>query len=243
MEDTFTVYPAIDLRHGQVVRLAQGDPQRQKVYGNDPAVVARRWLESGALWLHVVNLDGAFGEPEKANHAALEAICREASFRANIQFGGGLRTLEDIQRAFTAGASRVVLGTLAAEQPELATQAVALFGDEHVALGVDVRGGRIRLRGWMEESSMDPAVLGRSFYQMGVRACVFTNIARDGLGQGVDVETSQQFARETGLAVIASGGVATLDDVRCVRQAGLSGVIIGRALYEGTIDLKDAISL
>ena len=240
---SFTVYPAIDLRGGKVVRLVQGDPQRQTVYSDDPAGVARRWIDCGAHWLHVVNLDGAFGEPGQANQVALRAILREAAGKANIQFGGGLRSLDDIQHAVAAGVDRVILGTLAVEQPDLAAQVVGQYGAERVALGVDVRDGRIRLRGWTQESFIDPLALSLSFYQMGVRVCIYTNIARDGVWQGVDVEAAQDFACQSGLAVIASGGAAALEDVQQARQAGLSGVIIGRALYDGMLSLKEALNV
>ena len=242
----FIIYPAIDLRRGQVVRLAQGDPQRQTLYANDPAEVASRWLADGAGWLHVVNLDGAFGESGQANQAALQAILREAQScrpAARVQFGGGLRSLRDIEKALTAGADRVVLGTLAVEDPQLTGQAVHAFGAARFVLGVDLRDGRLQVRGWAEDSAVDPLVLAGRYLEMGVSTCVFTNVGRDGLGTGVDVAATREFARTTGMDTIASGGVATLQDVQNVRQAGLSGVIIGRALYEGQVSLREALAL
>ncbi len=140
----FTVYPAIDLRRGQVVRLAQGDPQRQTTYADVPAGVARQWLQDGAEWLHVVNLDGAFGEPGQANRQALQAILQEAGRCApgcSVQFGGGLRSLQDIEQALTMGVERVILGTVAAEQPEIARRAIQAFGARRFVLGMDVRAG------------------------------------------------------------------------------------------------------
>jgi phosphoribosylformimino-5-aminoimidazole carboxamide ribotide isomerase len=242
----FTIYPAIDLRHGQVVRLSQGDPQRQTMYGDNPAASARRWLTSGASWLHVVNLDGALGEPGQANQAALLAIAREAAEwhpAAAIQFGGGLRTLYDIEQAFSMGVSRVVLGTMAVEQPEIAEQAIREFEAQRFALGMDLRDGQVQVRGWVTASALDPVKLAARYWESGMRTCVYTNVARDGLGEGADIEATRQFALQTRFDTIASGGVASLEDVKLARQAGLSGVIIGRALYEGSIDLKEALSV
>lgn len=242
----FIVYPAIDLRRGLVVRLAQGDPQRQTLYATDPAEVASRWLQVGAGWLHVVNLDGAFGEPGQANRTALQAILQEArSYRpaARVQFGGGLRTLRDIEEALALGADRVVLGTLAAENLQLAGQAVLAYGAERFVLGVDVRDGRLQVRGWAEASPIDPVQLARQYLEMGMSTCVYTNVGRDGLGTGVDIMATREFSLASGMDTIASGGVATLNDVQGVRQAGLSGLIIGRALYEGQVSLREALAI
>ncbi|MCI0397570.1 MAG: 1-(5-phosphoribosyl)-5-[(5-phosphoribosylamino)methylideneamino]imidazole-4-carboxamide isomerase [Chloroflexi bacterium] len=239
--DTFTVYPAIDLRKGRVVRLVQGDPARQTVYGDDPAAVARRWLAAGANWLHVVNLDGAFGEEESANIAALRAILAAAG-PGRVQFGGGLRSLADMEQTLEWGVGRVILGTAAVESPELVAEAVARFSPERVGVGIDARDNRVRVKGWVEASDLEPATLGRQLAGLGVRTVVYTNIARDGAGRGVDVAASQQLAEGTGLAVIASGGVASAADVAAVRAAGLSGVIVGRALYEGQVRLEEMLS-
>ena len=240
----FTVYPAIDLRVGKVVRLCQGDPARQTVYGDDPATVARQWLAAGAHWLHVVNLDGAFGDRDNRNQAALGAILAVVNAQggeASVQFGGGLRSLEAVERVISLGVGRAILGTAAIEAPEMVEAAIARFGGEKVGVGIDARDNRVRVRGWAQETGVDPATLGKSLYQLGVRTVVYTNIARDGVGRGVDVEATQRLAEATGLHVIASGGLASLEDVRRVKAAGLPGVIVGRALYEGQIDLKEAL--
>jgi phosphoribosylformimino-5-aminoimidazole carboxamide ribotide isomerase len=242
----FTVYPAIDLRRGKVVRLAQGDPERQTTYAEEPAGVARQWMQDGAEWLHVVNLDGAFGEPGQANRQALQTILQEAGRPAagcRVQFGGGLRSLQDIEQALTMGVERVILGTVAAEQPDIARRAIQAFGAERFVLGMDVREGQVQIRGWSAGLPKDPVGLAREYAALGVRACVYTNVARDGLGQGVDIDSTRQFATQSGLETIASGGVASLEEVRLARRAGLSGIIIGRALYEGAISLKEALSL
>lgn len=230
----FTIYPAIDLRAGRVVRLAQGDPARLTVYGEDPAATARRWRDEGAAWLHVVNLDGAFGETADANRRALEEI---VSVGLNVQFGGGLRDGAALRRVMQLGVARAVIGTAAVETPALVDEALAEFGAERVAVGVDAREGRVRLRGWAEESAVTALDLARRLRGQGVTRIIFTDVARDGMGAGVNVAATAELAAASGLAVIASGGVATADDVRRVREAALDGVIIGRALYEGHIDL------
>lgn len=240
----FTVYPAIDLRGGKVVRLTQGDPARQTIYGEDAAQVARGWLAAGAQWLHVVNLDGAFGERDAENRKALGAILEAITALpggARVQLGGGLRSLEDVASAVSLGVDRAILGTAAIEAPDLVGEAVARFGPERIAVGIDARDQRVRVRGWVQETQADPITLGSALYRLGLRTVIFTNIARDGVGTGIDVAGTQRLAGATGLDVIASGGVASLEDVRRVREAGLSGVIIGRALYERQIDLKEAL--
>jgi phosphoribosylformimino-5-aminoimidazole carboxamide ribotide isomerase len=239
--NAFTVYPAIDLRAGQVVRLRQGDPNRQTVYGDDPAGVARRWLDAGATWLHVVNLDGAFGDRDARNQAALAAILFAVEGQASVQFGGGLRSLADVEQALSLGVRRVILGTAAVESPKWVQEAIVCFGADCVAAGIDARDGRVRVRGWLHETDVDPATLGRALARLGVRTVIFTNIARDGVGRGVDAAAAQRLAQAIGLGVIAAGGVASLDDVRRAQAAGLSGVVIGRALYDGQVALEEAL--
>lgn len=235
----FTVYPAIDLRHGKVVRLVQGDPHRQKVYSNDARAVAERWQAEGATWVHVVNLDGAFGESSIANLRSLEAI---VSTGLAVQFGGGLRDEAGLRWAFDAGVSRVVLGTAALENPALVAWALREYGPERVAVGIDVRDGRVRVRGWAAASAITATELGQRWRAQGVQWCVFTDVARDGVGAGINLSATTELARMSGLRVIASGGAARLEDVHSVRAAGLAGVIIGRALYEGHLDLQSLIS-
>lgn len=234
----FTVFPAIDLRGGRVVRLAQGDPARQTVYGDDPAAVARRWLAEGAEWLHVVNLDGAFGDADGPNG---EALCAIVAAGGQVQFGGGLRDRASMERALSAGVARVVLGTAAVEQPALVAEALAAFGPERVAVGIDARDGQVRVRGWADEACVAALDLARQMRGLGVQWCVFTDVARDGVGTGVNVPATAELARASGLNVIASGGVAGAEDVVRVREAGLAGVIVGRALYEGQVALKDVL--
>lgn len=234
----FTVYPALDLRSGKVVRLAQGDAARQTLYGDDPTATAREWRAQGAEWAHVVNLDGAFGEAAEANWRALATI---AGVGLKLQFGGGLRQIESMRRALRLGVARVVIGTAAVENPARVDEALAEFGTDRVAVGIDAREGRVRIRGWAEESAVTALDLARRLHAQGVTQIVFTDVARDGMGTGLNVAATLELARETGLQVIASGGVATLEDVRRVRAAGLAGVIVGRALYENVFSLSEAM--
>ncbi|MBN1681807.1 MAG: 1-(5-phosphoribosyl)-5-[(5-phosphoribosylamino)methylideneamino]imidazole-4-carboxamide isomerase [Anaerolineae bacterium] len=235
-----TVYPAIDLRKGRVVRLLYGDPSQETVHSDDPVATAQRWQAAGAEWLHVVNLDGALGEAT----LALETLRAIAGVSLPVQFGGGLRSLDDAQRALDAGASRVILGTMVVNQPELAGQAVARFGADAVTVALDARGDQVATHGWQQVSAWTPADLGRRFAADGVRHALYTDVSRDGDLSGVNVSSTAALARDTGLAVIASGGVASLDDITRLRKTGIiAGVVIGKSLYTGAVALEDAIRL
>jgi len=239
---SFTIYPAIDLRAGRVVRLKEGDPARITAYSDDPAETARRWLHEGASWLHVVNLDGAFGERDTANQQALLSILKVTNeFDTQVQFGGGLRSLDSIARALELGVSRIVLGTIAIEQPELIADALTRFGAERIAVGIDARDGLVRVRGWQDSSGVSATDLALQMRILGLRTVIFTDIRRDGLGSGLNIDATRVLAEVSGLDVIASGGVHTLEDVLAARDADLAGVIVGRAIYEGTLDLKIAL--
>jgi len=220
------------------VRLVQGDPGRETKYADDPLGVARRWQEAGAEWLHVVNLDGAFGERGRENLVALERILMTG---LRVQFGGGLRNLESIRRVLDLGVSRVVVGTAAVENPSLVEAALRALGPERIAVAIDAREGKVRTHGWKETTSMTAMELAGQWAARGVRWLIFTDVSRDGMGSGLNLTVTMQLAQATGLHVIASGGVASLEDVRRAYQAGLSGVIIGRALYEGQVALEDAL--
>jgi len=235
----FNIYPAIDLRHGQVVRLAQGDPKRQTAYSPNPLAVAERWQAEGAQWLHVVNLDGAFAD--KAQFSNLQSLQAILALGLSVQFGGGLRDEASVKQAFELGVARVVLGTAAIENPALVKWALQAYGPERVAVGIDARDGLVRVRGWAEDSGVTAQALAQQFAAQGGRWCIFTDVARDGLGTGVNVEATAALAQTSGLNVIASGGVHSAQDIQAVRAAGLPGVIVGRALYEGQISLSDLI--
>lgn len=241
---SFTVFPAIDLRQGQVVRLKEGDPNRQTRYDADPRAAARRWIDAGARWLHVVNLDGAFDQPDSANRGALRAILAEAA-AANIpvQFGGGLRSVEAIQDALELGITRVIIGTAAVETPQVAAEALARWDAERIGVSLDARGGFVQVRGWQSATPLTASEMAKTLKTMGLRWLVFTDIARDGLQSGLNLEATAALANASGLNVIASGGVSSLDDVLRARESGIAGAIVGRALYEGTVDPAKVFAL
>ncbi|MDX1614239.1 MAG: 1-(5-phosphoribosyl)-5-[(5-phosphoribosylamino)methylideneamino]imidazole-4-carboxamide isomerase [Candidatus Promineifilaceae bacterium] len=236
----FTIFPAIDLRRGRVVRLAQGDPTRETEYDTQALAVASRWREAGATWLHMVNLDGAMGEDDAENRAAMRRLVNLAGVQ--VQVGGGVRTVAGVEAWLELGAARVVLGTAAAETPHVVERAVREYGSSTVAVGIDAREGFVRVRGWRERVAVEPVEMARRMADLGVQTVIFTNILRDGVGTGVDIAASEGIAAAADVDVIASGGVATLDDVRAVKAAGLAGVIVGRALYEGAFSLKEALA-
>lgn len=242
----FTIYPAIDLRNGSVVRLKQGDPSQQTVYSDDPVAMAKRWTGEGAGWIHVVNLDGAFGDAQaaRANRKALAAIA--SATQAKIQFGGGVRSLADAKAAFDAGANRVVIGTAAAENPELIAQVITQYGAERLVVGLDSRNGMIVTHGWQSAMEITAAELGNRMREMGVIHALYTEVARDGMFTGTAAELTAALAQMTDLHVIASGGVRNLEDIKellLYAPRGVSGVVVGRALYEGKLSLREAIQL
>ncbi len=237
------IYPAIDLRNGKVVRLKYGDPHQQTTYSDDPIETARRWAEAGSSWIHVVNLDGAFGDDAGAaaiNRSLLQSL---AAVGPKIQFGGGLRSIDDVDAALSRGAARVVIGTLAIEQPAVLRDAVERLGSDRVVVGLDAQQGRVKTRGWQSDGGTDAIAIGRQIRSVGVNLVVHTDIGRDGDLSGVNGDASVELARETGLQVIASGGCRSIEDVlRLKNRPGIEGVIIGRALYSGAIDLWELFS-
>jgi phosphoribosylformimino-5-aminoimidazole carboxamide ribotide isomerase len=236
------IYPAIDLRAGRVVRLKQGRAEDQTIYSDDPAEMARRWQSEGAEWLHVVNLDGAFGEKSSANLRELTRII--SAVKIPVQFGGGLRDVASIQAAFDCGVARVVIGTAAIENPQLVSDVIARFGSETIVVGIDARDGMVATRGWVEQSHISAIELAKQMRARGVERIVYTDIARDGMLQGIDANAMANLGRESGVLVIASGGVASLQDVIALREhREVEGVIVGQALYTGALTLKDAIDI
>ncbi len=234
------IYPAIDLRGGKVVRLKEGDPNRQKVFSEDPIATAQQWLAQGAKWIHIVNLDGTFATLND-NARILEAV---AKFDVKVQFGGGLRSITDIERAIEQGASRVIIGTAAIEQPELVSEVIERWGSEKVAVGLDARDGKVATHGWQNKTNFTPLELGKQMVERGVIHALYTDVNRDGLLQGVNVESTAELARETGMQVIASGGVGSLEDIKRLKATGeVAGAVIGMALYEGRFGLADALAL
>jgi phosphoribosylformimino-5-aminoimidazole carboxamide ribotide isomerase len=241
----FTVFPAIDLRQGQVVRLVKGDPKRQTVFGDDPAGMALRWVNAGANWLHLVNLDGAFEVADNQNRAAIRQIMEALGSiqpHPGVQLGGGLRTITDIDQAFSLGISRVILGTAAVKDPGTLQAAIQRYSPEQVAVAMDLAEGRVMLRGWVQAGEIDPLTLCGNLAKAGVAQIIYTDISRDGTGAGLNLAAAAALAQQTGLSVIVSGGVRSLEDVRQAKAYGLSGVIIGRALYDGAISLVEALA-
>jgi phosphoribosylformimino-5-aminoimidazole carboxamide ribotide isomerase len=238
-DSQFTIFPAIDLRGGKVVRLAQGDPDRQTTYGDDPLYWAERWQSEGAAWLHVINLSGAFDEDTNANLEALKTILTTGM---KVEFGGGIREKENIQTALDLGVARVFLGTATVQNPELVDWAIAEFGPQHIAGDIGARDGQVMVKGWQQATPLSVSEMGQRLRVQGVEWCVLTDVKRDGVSSGVDVSSAVALQQETGMRVVASGGVSTLDDVNRTQEAGLAGVIIGRALYEGNLSLKSAIA-
>jgi phosphoribosylformimino-5-aminoimidazole carboxamide ribotide isomerase len=271
------IYPAIDLRRGRCVRLRQGDPNAETVFGDDPAAMARFWVSQGAQWLHVVNLDGALGATQNQLNALhrpqniliqhpgmtspetpAEELRREmpinlqrlreirAAVSAPIQFGGGLRTLEDIQLALELGADRVVLGTVAVADPTMVTEALRRWGADRIVIGIDAREGKVATHGWQETSTVDAVELGHRMAALGVERVVYTDISRDGMLSGVNAGATVRFGDVTGLKVIASGGVAGLSDIEVLKaheHYNVEGVIVGQAVYTGQLILSEAIRL
>jgi phosphoribosylformimino-5-aminoimidazole carboxamide ribotide isomerase len=238
----FTVYPAIDLRNGQVVRLKEGDPERQTNYASDPAKTAENWLQAGASWLHVINLDGAFGDSDSANRTALRNILEVTSrYNAKVQFGGGLRSLSIIEDIIKMGVSRAILGTLAVEQPETLETALVNYGSEKIAVSLDARQGLVHVHGWQEATNIPAQNIADDLQQMGLSWLIFTDIARDGLQKGVNLPATVELARSSGLSVIASGGVRDWEDIRGAYENRLAGIIVGRALYENKFDPSELL--
>ncbi|MFN2304789.1 MAG: 1-(5-phosphoribosyl)-5-[(5-phosphoribosylamino)methylideneamino]imidazole-4-carboxamide isomerase [Anaerolineales bacterium] len=238
----FTIYPAIDLHIGQVVRLRQGSREKMITYEIDPEMAAREWINQGATWLHVVNLDGAFGSNSETNINALKEIISVSNGSASVQFGGGLRDLASIDHILSLGVSRVILGTVAIKNPDLLRYALRTFGPQKIILGVDAEDGFVKIAGWEEETPKSPHTLVNEFTNDGLETIIYTNIKRDGMGTGVDILGSKQIMTDTGLNVIASGGIDKIEDIKEVKSAGLNGVIVGKALYEKNFDLSEALS-
>lgn len=233
------VIPAIDLRGGRCVRLFQGDYARETVYSDDPVEVALRWQEMGAVRLHVVDLDGAAqGEPVN-----LEVVASIAgSIWTPLQLGGGIRSIETIERAIAMGAGRVVLGTSAVADPGLVESACQRFGPDALIVGVDARDGLVATRGWHESSDVTAIDLVHQMAALGVRRFVYTDISRDGTMTSPNFQAVEELMNGAGFAVIASGGVSTIDHLRQLAALGVEGAIVGKALYEGAIDLREAIA-
>jgi phosphoribosylformimino-5-aminoimidazole carboxamide ribotide isomerase len=231
------IYPAIDLRGGQCVRLRQGDYQQETVFGADPAAMAKRWVDDGATYLHLVDLDGA-REGRPINGPSVEAIVAAAG--VPCQMGGGIRTETDIALVLGWGVARVIIGTKALTSPQWLEDMARRF-PQRIVLGIDARNGQVATQGWLETSSTSALQLAKRFSALPLAALVYTDIARDGMMQGVNAEAMAEMVAATKLPVIASGGVTTLDDIRRLAAIPTAGAIVGRALYEGRLELREIL--
>lgn len=238
-----TIIPAIDLRQGRCVRLLQGRKQDETVYSDDPAAVARRWQDEGASYLHLVDLDGAF-EGESKNLTAVARILRTVAIP--VQLGGGLRSLSAVSRLLSLGLNRVILGTVAVRDPDVVAAAVERFGPDRIVVGIDAKEGRVAVQGWVETTEVGAVDLALNMKTLGVRRVIYTDISVDGMLVGPNAEAIRSLAVATGLKVIASGGISSLDDLRKVAALepfGVDAVIVGKALYEGRVDLREAVEM
>ncbi len=236
------VFPAIDLKAGQVVRLAEGDMDRATVYGDNPAAQATLFADAGAQHLHVVDLDGSFAGSAQ-NREAVESIV--AAFPGHVQLGGGIRRREDVEGWFDAGVSRIVMGSAALKDPEFVKDMAREF-ESGIVVAVDAKDGMVATEGWAEVSDVPVVDLARRFEDAGVAALLFTDIGRDGLLKGVNLDATVDLARQVDIPVIASGGVKGIDDIHVLSlhaKEGIEGVITGRALYDGRLDLAAALAV
>lgn len=238
MFEGFEVIPAVDMQDGEVVQLVQGKRGTEKRYGA-PTEAARRWIEAGALTLHLVDLDGAFGG-ERKNAPAVEAVLDAVDGKVAVQLGGGIRTAAEALELLERGVDRVILGTAAVESPEI----VRTISDEYeksVMVSLDAKGGEVVVSGWTEGTGLDPAEAATRYEKLGAGAILFTNVDVEGQLEGVRTGPVEQVADAVGIPVVASGGVASVKDVRALKEAGASAVVVGTALYEGRFTLEEAI--
>ena len=234
------LYPAIDMKNGQCVRLRQGAFKDITIYSDAPEKVAAHWQEKGASFLHLVDLDGAL-----AGYSVNEEVIRRIADTVSIpiEIGGGIRSKEAVERMLDLGVRRVIIGTKAAEHPEFLRDMVRTFGEEAIVAGVDAKDGMVAVEGWEKVSSLTASDLCLTMKEYGVRHIVYTDISRDGMLSGPNVEATRKLTEETGLDIIASGGVSCMEDLTCLHEAGIRGAIIGKALYENRIDLAEAVRL
>jgi phosphoribosylformimino-5-aminoimidazole carboxamide ribotide isomerase len=233
------IFPAIDLKDGQCVRLLKGDMNASTVYNDNPAAQAKLFQDAGFTWLHLVDLNGAI-EGRSVNAMVVNDILHDITIP--VQLGGGIRNMGAIDRWIASGVSRIILGTIAVRDPQLVKDACKKYPGK-IAVGIDARDGKVAVSGWVEESTMDATELARQFVDVGVAAIIYTDIDRDGTGVGLNIDATKALAASVSIPVIASGGVGSLDHVKAVKDAGLHGVVIGRALYDGSVDAKEALSL
>ncbi|ESU34046.1 1-(5-phosphoribosyl)-5-[(5-phosphoribosylamino)methylideneamino] imidazole-4-carboxamide isomerase [Bacillus sp. 17376] len=236
----FTIYPAIDMRGGKCVRLLQGDYDKETVYGDSPLEMAKKFADEGADWIHMVDLDGARDGMRVNDQFVIQAA---KDLGVNIQIGGGIRSESDITYYLENGVTRVIIGSIAVSNPEFAEEMVRKYGSK-IAIGLDAKNGFVATHGWLNTSEVSAVKLGKRFADAGAETFIFTDIATDGTLAGPNVEATRQLALETGKSVIASGGVSSLDDLAALRKLnddGVSGAIVGKAIYEGRFSVKTAL--
>jgi phosphoribosylformimino-5-aminoimidazole carboxamide ribotide isomerase len=236
--------PAIDLKDGQCVRLKQGDMDQSTVFGEDPAAIARSWVNKGARRVHLVDLNGAFaGKPK--NEQAIRAILKEVGSEVDVQLGGGIRDLDTIERYLDAGLRYVIIGTAAVKNPGFLQDACTAFGG-HIIVGLDAKDGKVATDGWSKLTGHEVVDLGKKFEDYGVEGIIYTDIGRDGMLSGINIEATVKLAQALSIPVIASGGLSNLDDIRAlcaVEDEGVEGVICGRSIYSGDLDFEAAQQL
>ncbi|HZK44189.1 MAG TPA: 1-(5-phosphoribosyl)-5-[(5-phosphoribosylamino)methylideneamino]imidazole-4-carboxamide isomerase [Syntrophomonadaceae bacterium] len=236
------LFPAIDIKDGQCVRLVQGRAEDKTVYSNEPANMAKEFENAGAKWLHIVDLDGAFsGKP--TNIKAIEAIAN--TINIPFQIGGGLRELADVERLLKSGASRVIIGTKAVNSSEFIKELLDKFGPDQIVLGLDAKNGMVATEGWVNTTEIPALEFGKQMHEIGVKYAVYTDVAKDGLLQGPNFAATEKMT-STGLKIIASGGVSSIDDLKAIKEMevlGVIGAIVGKAIYENKIDLVEALKI
>ncbi len=235
------IIPAIDLQQGKCVRLAQGRKEAATIYDGDPVDVAKSFELAGAHMLHIVDLDAAFSDRGSSNRRLLREIIQ--AIEIPVQFGGGLRNSDDVKEVIELGVTRVVIGTLAVESPETLAELVHIFGSDYIAVGIDAKDGEVMVRGWEQDGKMRAVELAHAVAKAGVERIIYTDVARDGMLTGLNIEQTVLVARDSGLKVTASGGVSSLDDIKRLNELsgfGIDSVIIGKALYEHRFTLKEA---
>lgn len=232
------LYPAIDIKDGKCVRLKQGDFDKVTVYGEDPMVAARDWQSQGAVWLHVIDLDGA-RSGQSPNLSIIRKIADETGLK--IQTGGGIRSIEAIKSRLDAGVSRVIIGTRAVNEPEFVDEAIKQFGADRIVVGLDGHGEYASTAGWEKDSDKTILDLAHDFEKMGVKYIIYTDISKDGMLTGPNISYTEKLICDTGIDIIASGGIGSPLDLELLEEIGAAGAVLGKSLYEGRISLKDAI--
>lgn len=234
------LYPAIDIKNGQCVRLKQGQFEDILVYSNSPVGVAKKWEDSGASFIHLVDLDGAL-----VGHSVNDDVIREiaSTVKIPIQVGGGIRTIKDIEHKLNLGVTRVILGTKAVENPMFIKEVIHCFGADKIVIGIDAKSGMVAIQGWEKLSNYNAVSLAIEMKEFGVKTIIYTDISKDGMLQGPNIEHTKEMVESTGLNIIASGGVSSMMDLEALNNINVEGAVIGKALYENHIDLIQAVSI